>query len=651
MKDLPFWIACTVATSLAAGCGGGTSGGISASYVAHASGMAISRDGSTLFVANPDADSVSVLNAAQGTLVREILLAAGHPAVDPVSGAYTPAVRPRDVALSPDEATLYVVGQRSGLLYAVDLASGAIAGSVAVGSEPIAVLPSLDGSELFLTASQDANVVRVSARGLNVTGTVAVGGEPWALAFAGGALQVTDFLRAAVTRVDPGTLAVTGTATLPDAPPRGDPRLAHGQPRGLYDLAARPGTDDVWVAHTLLGTDTAQPALNFESTAFAALSIVHAGAFQQVLSVHAQDVSGVNGAFGDVVSGPHALAFTGDGEYALMVDANSEDLMLVDARAGAEVSLVRPLPGHQPEAVALAPDETRAYVYERNTNDVAILDLDRSTGTLVATVDAGTPAIPTLAADPMPPALRLGQHLFYSANSDEYPLTTNHWIACATCHMEGRSDAVTWKFAQGPRDTPSNAGGTLGTGFLFRTADRNQVQDYWRTIKTEQGGNFDPTDPAQASLLDALAGYVNLAIPLPVPPTTDPALVARGQALFNGADVGCAGCHAGPRFTDSGAGNPTLDLAGPVLLHDVGTCVTVGYPDVAHTDIDGDPRAACAFDTPSLNGVASSPPYMHDGSSPTLADAVARMLASAGAAPVTLSPDDQAALVEYLRSL
>ena len=29
---------------------------------------------------------------------------------------------------------------------------------------------------------------------------------------------------------------------------------------------------------------------------------------------------------------------------------------------------------------------------------------------------------------------------------------------------------MTWKFAQGPRDTPTNAGGVLDTGFLFRTA-------------------------------------------------------------------------------------------------------------------------------------------------------------------------------------
>jgi cytochrome c peroxidase len=86
-----------------------------------------------------------------------------------------------------------------------------------------------------------------------------------------------------------------------------------------------------------------------------------------------------------------------------------------------------------------------------------------------------------------------------------------------------------------------------------------------------------------------------------------------------------------------------------VLLHDVGTCVTTAFPDVAHDDIDGNARAACAFDTPSLNGVASSPPYFHDGSAKTISDAVNRMLEPSKAGP--LSADDIAALVEYVRSL
>jgi mono/diheme cytochrome c family protein len=250
----------------------------------------------------------------------------------------------------------------------------------------------------------------------------------------------------------------------------------------------------------------------------------------------------------------------------------------------------------------------------------------------------------------MPATMRLGQHLFYSANSDEYAITQNHWIACASCHVEGRSDAVVWRFLAGPRDTPSNAGGVLHTGFLLHAADRRQLQDYVQTINQEQGGSFSPTDPADAPLLDALAAYVNYAISYPTPPTTDPAAVARGSAIFHRPDVQCAACHAGPYFTDSGAGNPTLDLAGPVLLHDVGTCDTGVFPDVAHTDLEGHARAPCLFDTPSLRGVADSAPYFHDGSAATLRDVLENTRGRMGDIS-SLSAADEADLIEYLRSL
>jgi cytochrome c peroxidase len=446
---------------------------------------------------------------------------------------------------------------------------------------------------------------------------------------------------------------------VPDRGPETDPTEPHGLVRGIYDVAPRPGTDELWVAHIMLGTDTPQPALVFNNTVFPALSILD-GTGNQVARLSVQANVGDNGAFGDVVSGPRSLTFSQDGRYAFVVDADSEDVLVVDAVNRVEATLVRPLPGHLPEGIIGYGSEI--YVQERNTEDVVAFKVqgDDGDGSALAITQDGDP-IPSLSTDPMS-SLRLGQKLFYSANSDDEPLTQNHWVACATCHLEGRSDAVTWLFQQGPRDTPTNAGGLLDTGFLFRTADRSKVQDYWKTIDVEQGGDFAPNG-AQQPLLDALAAYVNYAIPAPIPPTTDEAhqlqgsalasLRTQGETLFQ--QIGCVMCHFGPAKTDSGSGNPTLDLSGPILLHDVGTCVTSGpWPDVSHDDIAGDPRAACAFDTPALRGLVDTAPYLHDGSAAKLEDVLPSMLRAsvpANATPPVLTPAQEQALVEYLRSL
>ncbi len=650
------WVACTlVAWLLVGGCAPSSkrsSARAATGAAAHSSSIAIDAQGQTLFAVNPEADSVSIVSVSEHRLEHEVLLADSRPSVDPQSGDYTPRIMPRALALSPDGQTLYVTGERSGRLYAVDVADSSVARSVNVGSEPVGVLASADGDAVYVACSQDGTVARVDAKSFQVTESVAVGQKPWALALAPdtGHLLVSHLLSGEVSVLVPDSMKVLETWQVPDRPPRGDRRLAHGEVRGSYDLAARPGTGEVWVVQQLLATDTAQPALDFESTVFPAVSVLGGdGAYQYTLSTDAADVPGIDGAFSDVVSEPRALQFSRDGDYAFVLDAASEDVLVVDADLGTEVALLRPLPGHLPQGLVVSPDGDTLYIDEANTLDIAVAKIEE-TDTGVSLRLQPDP-IAKLADDPMPAKLRLGEHLFYSANSDEYAITQNHWVACASCHIEGRSDAVTWRFEVGPRDTPSNAGGTLGTGFLLRTADRTQVQDYWQTINVEQGGQFDPDNPAQRELLDAIAAYVNHAIPLPVPPQTDPALVEEGRELFESAEVGCATCHSGPRLTDSGEGNPDLDLSGPIELHDVGTCATdTEFDDREHVDIDGEPRAACAFDTPSLNGVADSPPYFHDGSAATLHDTLEMTRGTMGDIS-GLSEHQITALIEYMRSL
>lgn len=662
----------------------------------HSSPLAMTPDHSLLFVVHPDADSVSLISLATRLIEHEFLLASTSPSTSK-AGRYEPAVGPRALALDSTATTLYVTGQRSGYLYAIDVSSLSVKGEVAVCSEPIGVLVSSDDANVFAACAQDDEIVEIRASDLAVVGSATCPRKPWALAWEadGRTLLATHLLGGSpggpppatsptVPATGPGVsvfatapLALKTTWNLADGPPRTtqgtltnstgeDPTEPHGQVRGIYDAVVRPGTSEIWVAHLMLGTDTSQPTLNFQETVFPSLSILDDHG-NQLARLSVSPNPGDGGAFGDIVSGPRAVTFSDDGKFAFVVNADSEDVLVLDAQQRIETQIVRPLPGHLPEGIVWSAGEI--YVQERNTEDVAAFRVTDTDAGL--SVEADGPAFATLSADPMPENLRLGQQLFYSANSDDLPLTQNHWVACATCHLEGRIDAVTWQFLEGPRDTPTNAGGLLDTGFLFHTADRRQVQDYWRTINVEQGGDFNIDQPTQKPLLDALAAYVNYAIPTPVAPSTDMThsitgealaqLRAQGETLFE--HIGCTGCHCGEARTDSGAGNPSLNLSGPpvskltsggVLLHDVGTCNGGPFPDVAHDDIDGDPRAACAFDTPALRGVWDTAPYFHDGSAGTLDDVVPVMLkavASTGVATPVLSEDDERELVEYLRSL
>ncbi len=680
----------------------------------HSSSIAVTPDGKTVYVVNADADSVSQIDTAGSSLVREIPLGSGHPSVD-ANGHYTPAVGPRALALSPLAGMLYVTGERTGSLYGIELATGKVTFNLHVGSEPIGVLVAPDESAVYVACSNDGTVVRVDPFKGAVTATanlidgtspsgVAIQAEPWALAWSidGATLYATHMLAPNISALDPTSLALKSTLSIPDvAPTAGNVLIPSGTARGLYDFVARPGTSgELWSAHLMLAITTAQPALAFNSTAFPTLSVFASdGNVAADLTTIAMNVPSDTG-FGDIVSGPRALEFTADGRWALMLDGASEDILAIDAQGRVEAAngLLHPLyasgvsPGHLQEGLVLSPDGKFAYVDERNTwsegatnsgGDVAVIGVDTSGA--VITLSIAGPPIPRLSADPMPAAMRHGQFLFNTANSDLVPITNNHWIACATCHVEGRTDAVTWRFLEGPRDTPSNAGGVTHTGFLLHTADRRAVTDYWQTIDDEQGGTFfsvspdggkmETTDQTLLGDLQDLQMYVNFAIPLPIPPTTDPTLVAMGAVIFNSADVGCSSCHSGPAFTDSGEGNSALILEDNVLLHDVGSCNTGVFPDVIHDDEDGNPRYPCAlpagatcpnsetscvgFDTPTLRGVASSAPYLHDGSAPTIRDVLQQLEGSTGGTlgaghmgDITGLTDTQIdALVEYVRSL
>jgi YVTN family beta-propeller protein len=631
----------------------------------------ISADGASLWVVNTESDSISQIDVASRTLSREISLAAGPPTVGD-GGRYDPAVRPRALALVDSLGKAYVAGQAANQIVVVDTQAGKVLTSIPVGAEPVAAVASSDGKAVYVVSHEAAIVTQIDPQTDSVVRTVSLaaspffGEHPWgaSLRADGSLLYVTQFLRnPAVFVIQTSDLSIAAMTLLPDQPPSdaGNILIPNGQVRGLYAVVPRPNTGELWVPHLLLATGTPQPELDFDSTVFATFTLLSPGGSQvdTRLLFQSESLAGiVPGAFADVISGPRDIAFTPDGALALVANAQSEDVMVFDAQAQVEVGLVRPTPSTLIEGIAVDSSGTHAYLQGRNSHNVTVLDIfgaqSVADGGMAAAVD-GDPIEALAGPDPMPADYRHGQRLFYTSNSAAYPVTQNFWVACSSCHLEGQTDAVTWHFLQGPRDTPSNAGGPINTGFLFRQAVRNSVIDYDQTIRIEQGGFYNRTDPTQQADLQALADFTNFAIPFPQNPNLSPdggltIAQANGKALFG---THCAGCHAGDFFTDSGKDNPTLDVSGPVELHDMTdfTCVTTGpFPDMPSTDIDGNYRSPCDFDTPTLRGIFASAPYLHDGSAATLDEAVA-VMAEVAITAGSLSATDQANLVAYLQTL
>jgi hypothetical protein len=190
-------------------------------------------------------------------------------------------------------------------------------------------------------------------------------------------------------------------------------------------------------------------------------------------------------------------------------------------------------------------------------------------------------------------------------------------IACASCHAEGNEDGRVWTFAcEGARRTQSLQVGLKGTEPFHWGGDEKDfpqlVNDVF--VGRMSGPSLQP-DQVSATLtwIDA---QPRLAQPVPA----DSAAVARGKALFNDPrQAACGTCHNGPSFTNS----QTVD---------VGT--------------------GGKFQVPSLVGIGSRGPYLHNGCAPTLLD----RFGSCGGGDkhgVTskLSPSQLQDLVTYLDSI
>jgi YVTN family beta-propeller protein len=102
----------------------------------HPNEEVLGKDGRTLFVANGDSDDVSVVDTASGTVTKTISLA-------PYDGARV-GTNPVGMSLSPDEKTLYVSNSGNNPVAVGDLATGKVTGTVPTAWYPTGVVATAD---------------------------------------------------------------------------------------------------------------------------------------------------------------------------------------------------------------------------------------------------------------------------------------------------------------------------------------------------------------------------------------------------------------------------------------------------------------------------------------------------------------------------
>jgi hypothetical protein len=271
--------------------------------------------------------------------------------------------------------------------------------------------------------------------------------------------------------------------------------------------------------------------------------------------------------------------------------------------------------GSGPSGVAVDVEKHRGVVWSQFDRSLSTFPIggtelvdDRAIAPLVQR--SSLPALPTK----LPAEYALGRILFHAAGDARI---SHDGRACASCHPDGRDDAITWATPEGPRRSIMLAGRVTRTAPYSWNGNES-------TLHNHLGNTFDRLSGKglRSIELDALVTYIS-AMPAPPPIAVASAKVDRGRQIFTSKEAACSSCHTGPNFTDG-------------QNHDVGSKHKADR--------------ASSFNTPSLHLVGGAGPYFHDGRYTSLTELLKKSDGTMGRTK-HLNDADLDALETFLRTL
>lgn len=607
------------------------------------------KEGTELYIANLDANTVSIVNEKTQKVQKEISV----------------GKEPVQLALSPDEDRLYVSCRYDNKIDVVSLEEEKVIDSYEVGSEPFGLMTSRDGKTLYVANYRESTIMMVDVKSGDVTETLAVHDRPRTMALTadGKKLYIPHYLSGEISVLDTEKKKVVNTIKLADSPDVSDRKKSQGIPNTLEQFVIAPDGKTAWVPHLVTNVDT---AIQFEETIFPAISVIDLEKDKEVVDQRKELFDEINVLDSKnetmIVSNPYDVSFQKDGSKAYAVMSGSEDLVVFDLKRGGNATqILRRIEGDNPRGILLSKDGETLYVHNAMSHDLATID---SGGASVhSRAKKLNDNISLIKKDPLDPQIRKGKTIFYSANSEEFEadITGNNWMSCASCHSDGEINGLTLMTGKGQRNVPTNTQ-TSENGLFLWDGSRDDFTDYLLTVQGEMGGmmKYEPGEELPADvekMYDDLFAFLKEPASFPVPQSPYKengeltSSAKDGKILFEGK-ASCISCHSGRQFTDSvkaSGENGELSTSMTDYLHDIGTANPSDVPSKGDARADfTNPRDGKSFDTPSLIGVWATGPYLHDGSAKTIEETIERHQYEEKS---ELSQIEMSKIADYVRSL
>ncbi len=501
--------------------------------------LQLSPDGLTIYSANYDAGSISIIERKSGKRLDEVKIG------DDI----------RRIAINFNENILAATDYSQNKIILIDIKSKKILSKISIGSKPFGIVFDEKNNLFWVTIFEDSMLLAIGING-DIIDSYKVNETPRGLA-------IMDDGRLLITHAMIGEISIYNSNILPLLPPKiiklhetqnKKQTISQGLPRLLDDIAISPDGREAWLPHLLWNFDH---PFQFQSTIFPSLSILSLeyGKERELTKRRKHLFKQINIIQSNrrtrIVSNPHDAEFSNDGKKLYVTLAASEDLMVFDLsrrkalnkkkkktklgnrrrgkknQGGAKaVQIYRHIPGDNPRGLIVDNDD----IYIQNAMSLNMVHMDTGGNGSFAKVKLLDDNFTKLVAnDPLPKDLRMGKRLFNSGNSDDFkktPIAGDNWMSCQSCHLDGFNFTNGYLYESSPFDKYQNA--VIGHADLGNMIAGDFIGDYIRIIQKTQGGmgedkrdgalDIKPESPDETvvKMMDDLHQYVTANENLPM---------------------------------------------------------------------------------------------------------------------------------------